>query len=467
LSRAWRAVKPQRLGLGVAICVVMSCDAAAVGDGPGFRAAPGCGDGVVQEGEACDLGFANRSDGPCRACQWPRCGDGVVDPGEDCDAGEDDPGGACTVACAWTWPRSFTRTVDTGLDDEGIADLVVLGDGDFVHVGAGHEPGTVPARVSVTRRTAAGDARWTYVAGASEPGEAGVATAAVLAPTGDLYLTGWVGISSPRQAWVGALAVGDGNLRWAVGLGDGVGVDVAAGPEGGWVAIDDEAGAGSVRPFSAAGQVLSPLPWPQDLQEPPRALAAWNGGVVVGTGSMDTPGSIARLGSGAWELRRIVDRGEVVAFDASASESLLAVATAVLGRDESLPGFAQTAAVDVFALGPGGTPIWSTRVAPDYGPRRAAAIARSGAHVVVAGRDPIPYSACGERLCPARPWLSVFDPTDGELAWTWLPEDVPLGSADALAFDGDDVLLVGGSTHARFARPDGWLLRLQVGGERG
>ncbi len=54
---------------------------------------PGCGDGIVQEGEACDDGAAN-SDTNADACRMDCtsavCGDGVADSGEECDDGDGD-----------------------------------------------------------------------------------------------------------------------------------------------------------------------------------------------------------------------------------------------------------------------------------------------------------------------------------------------------------------------------------------
>lgn len=67
-----------------------------------------CGDGQVQEGEACDEGFAdNQDDQPCTSqCQLAVCGDGHVQPavGEACDDGplnQAAPGyGQCSQTCA-------------------------------------------------------------------------------------------------------------------------------------------------------------------------------------------------------------------------------------------------------------------------------------------------------------------------------------------------------------------------------
>ena len=51
---------------------------------------PACGDGVLNDGEACDDGRANSDTDPdaCRSdCTLPLCGDGVLDSGEGCDDG--------------------------------------------------------------------------------------------------------------------------------------------------------------------------------------------------------------------------------------------------------------------------------------------------------------------------------------------------------------------------------------------
>ena len=65
--------------------------------------APGCGDGVVDDGEVCDDGSAN-SDvlaDACRSdCSLARCGDGTVDATEICDDGNGAGGDGCTPWCA-------------------------------------------------------------------------------------------------------------------------------------------------------------------------------------------------------------------------------------------------------------------------------------------------------------------------------------------------------------------------------
>ncbi len=64
---------------------------------------PGCGDHVRDEGEACDADNSDTEPNACRAnCELPRCGDGVVDDGEICDRGSqnsDDVGSTCRTSC--------------------------------------------------------------------------------------------------------------------------------------------------------------------------------------------------------------------------------------------------------------------------------------------------------------------------------------------------------------------------------
>jgi cysteine-rich repeat protein len=61
---------------------------------------PVCGDGVLDDGEACDDGNTAPEDACSHLCTLPACGDGVVQRGEECDAGADNgPGKACLAAC--------------------------------------------------------------------------------------------------------------------------------------------------------------------------------------------------------------------------------------------------------------------------------------------------------------------------------------------------------------------------------
>ena len=72
-------------------------DARTDAGGDAGEPAPRCGDGVVGDGEQCDLGARNDDQGACRTdCMAQRCGDGFVGPGEGCDDGNDVDGDACS-----------------------------------------------------------------------------------------------------------------------------------------------------------------------------------------------------------------------------------------------------------------------------------------------------------------------------------------------------------------------------------
>jgi len=66
-----------------------------------------CGNGRVDQGEACDDGNTQAADGCTDRCQIARCGDGVVRRGlqfgaeqyEECDDGNDDPADGCSASC--------------------------------------------------------------------------------------------------------------------------------------------------------------------------------------------------------------------------------------------------------------------------------------------------------------------------------------------------------------------------------
>jgi fibro-slime domain-containing protein len=85
--------------------------------GQDCRLGPRCGDGVVQraEGEACDTGPGNGSDGsPCLADCQLRCGNGTLDQGEACDDGtarNTGEYGACQADCQRA-PRCGDAIVD-------------------------------------------------------------------------------------------------------------------------------------------------------------------------------------------------------------------------------------------------------------------------------------------------------------------------------------------------------------------
>ena len=60
---------------------------------------PTCGDGRVDDGEACDDGNDVDSDECTNACKLPRCGDGILQNKEGCDDGNSDDTDSCLSTC--------------------------------------------------------------------------------------------------------------------------------------------------------------------------------------------------------------------------------------------------------------------------------------------------------------------------------------------------------------------------------
>ncbi len=59
-----------------------------------------CGDGVIQEGEACDDGDEDEENGCNTVCELNRCGDGVLHQGvEECDDGNENNNDDCLATC--------------------------------------------------------------------------------------------------------------------------------------------------------------------------------------------------------------------------------------------------------------------------------------------------------------------------------------------------------------------------------
>jgi cysteine-rich repeat protein len=98
--------------------------ALACGAGPTRAPAPGaCGDGVVDPGEACDLGSGNDDGGRCTAaCDEARCGDGLRAAWEGCDDGNAVDGDDCSNGCALPTCGDGILQVGEGCDDGNAVD---------------------------------------------------------------------------------------------------------------------------------------------------------------------------------------------------------------------------------------------------------------------------------------------------------------------------------------------------------
>ncbi|MGB1012996.1 MAG: vWA domain-containing protein [Nannocystaceae bacterium] len=91
-------------------------------------AGPSCGDGMVQDGEECDIGDNNGPGSMCKAdCMLNVCGDGDKGPFEGCDDGNQSNDDFCTNECkVLTCGNGMVDTgeeCDDGNDDDNDACL--------------------------------------------------------------------------------------------------------------------------------------------------------------------------------------------------------------------------------------------------------------------------------------------------------------------------------------------------------
>jgi cysteine-rich repeat protein len=88
--------------------------------GEGQPAAPICGNGTVDDGEACDDGNVLDGDGCSSVCTIEAmCGNGTVDAGEGCDDGNTTNGDGCSAVCR-VEPRCGDGNLDLGEEcDDG------------------------------------------------------------------------------------------------------------------------------------------------------------------------------------------------------------------------------------------------------------------------------------------------------------------------------------------------------------
>lgn len=76
-----------------------------------------CGDGVVDQTEACDDGNATEGDGCDTNCTLSGCGNGITDLLEACDDGNTDNGDGCDNNCMQTFCGNGIKTEDEQCDD--------------------------------------------------------------------------------------------------------------------------------------------------------------------------------------------------------------------------------------------------------------------------------------------------------------------------------------------------------------
>lgn len=444
------------------VALFAACDPGAASPvRPAFREGeadgPTCGDGLVDETEECDLGFANRPDGPCRECRLPACGDGVRDEAEECDDGDDEDDDGCRSDCTLVLRETWSRRWRGATVPERVTDLLVDDGGDAIVVGFRAGGASTAVRPWVARYSPAGDVRWAVALG-----EPGVAQAVAQLAGGDLVVavTGGSDPDVDGEVRVVRLARESGSVELDVAPADesGVVAAVAAAGEDVFVAYNPSRGSGRVLGLDADGRVASSHASAGQPLLPLRALATMPGGdLVIGGGDTQrSTGFVSRV-SPSGVARFTVDElsGPVVDVVAG-EEGVLAAITArveVPAQDEP---WTWTTAADVLALGPDGEVRWSTRLAAPSGRREAAALARAGDRIVVVGSDPWPAATCAPYHCEQRAWAARIDPTEGAVRWQLVLEPDVQGRALAVGLH-DATLVFGGEVRPLYSPGEGWL----------
>lgn len=80
-----------------------------------------CGNGALEPGEECDLGWLNSDEEPggCRTdCRWQLCGNTELDPGELCDDGDLEDGDGCPADCGVSMVSCGDGLVDPDTGEE-------------------------------------------------------------------------------------------------------------------------------------------------------------------------------------------------------------------------------------------------------------------------------------------------------------------------------------------------------------
>lgn len=457
--------------------VVGACDpGAAPVSGGVSRAGPACGNGLVEDGEACDLGFANGPAGPCRAdCQAPRCGDGVPDEGERCDDGNLDDHDACRPDCERPLLASWVRA-PAGGDRAAIALGLALDlEGGAVVVGHGQaEAGAVP-RAWVAGYAHDGDQRWAQWLPQDEAWSSATARAVAVDAAGDVWVVGDVRGEQDDDVWV-ARCDAEGTPRWSwvqdFGGGRDRGVALALDELGVVVAGETlrEAHDRDGLVVALDGEGERRWTWrhdgPAGVLDDARALVRTaDGGMVVGGGEDDLT---------AWWLAKLDERGDAIgvtrmrgqvgawvsALAVDARGDLWAAGTEVLAAPNPNDDSTWHAQPWLARLDAAGGVRWRV-VDPPAGERRREAhalVLDPGGGATMVGTDPIPDSTCSRRYCPGRLWLAAYA-ADGSRRYFAHPDEMGQGEGRAALRDAEGQLWLAGSRRLVFFEPDAWLSR--------
>jgi len=406
-------------------------------------AGPICGDGTVEQDEACDDGINDGSYDGCMpgcAALGPHCGDGIEQGVEVCDDGDQTNGNGCNIDCVVSGSVRWTETIDTVTEVRGLA--ILPDDDEFIAVGP------EGSDAWIRRYTADGGVVWTTMY--SGPGGDEADAQAVATDTdGNVYAAGnYGGYGSQGNGWVQKYD-GDGSAGYVHTFDSVVNssVDYISGVtvnDEGYAVVVGQADPDTqdiwVRRLGQNGSEFWTRTYDGGGSDYAAAVALDSGGNIIVVGTTSTDAWIRKYNSDGGTLWTEIEQGSPYAYPSGVATDSMdrIVIVGILDSD-----------IWVQQRDPDGNTLWTDTFSAEAEIASGTAIATdSDDNIVVVGHISKPggrdmwvrkYDADGEELWTQEGQLGVQAPYDDTFAWAVAidaQQNVIVGGREALDEDG-------------------------------